>query len=74
MKIIDRYILTKYLTTFFFCLLLLTAIVVVIDISEKAEDFSLDFVFQLRKSTKKFFLNKSMQEFGNMIYIFRKLS
>ena len=40
MKIIDRYILTKYLTTFFFCLLLLTAIVVVIDISEKAEDFS----------------------------------
>lgn len=40
MKIIDRYIFFKYLSTFFFCLLLLTTIVVVIDISEKAEDFS----------------------------------
>ncbi|MBS1742803.1 MAG: LptF/LptG family permease [Bacteroidetes bacterium] len=39
MKKIDRYILSKYLTTFFFCLLLFTAIVVVIDISEKTEDF-----------------------------------
>jgi len=39
MKKIDRYILSKYLSTFFFCLLLLTAIVVVVDISEKTEDF-----------------------------------
>jgi lipopolysaccharide export system permease protein len=39
MKKIDRYILKKYLTTFFFCLLLFTAIVVVIDWSEKADDF-----------------------------------
>ena len=39
MKKIDSYILKKYLTTFFFCLLLFTAIVVVIDISEKTEDF-----------------------------------
>ena len=39
MKKIDSYILTKYLTTFFFCLLLFTAIVVVIDISEKTDDF-----------------------------------
>ncbi|MFT3911131.1 MAG: LptF/LptG family permease [Ferruginibacter sp.] len=39
MKKIDKYILSKYLTTFFFCLLLFTAIVVVIDISEKTEDF-----------------------------------
>ncbi len=39
MKKLDRYILSKYFTTFFFCLLLLTAIVVVVDMSEKTEDF-----------------------------------
>ena len=40
MKVIDRYILLKYLTSFIFCLLLFTAIVVVIDISEKTDDFT----------------------------------
>jgi lipopolysaccharide export system permease protein len=40
MKIIDKYIVSKYLSTFFFCLLLFTAIVVVVDISEKTEDFT----------------------------------
>ncbi len=39
MKKIDRYILTKYLSSFFFCLLLFTIIVVVVDLSEKTEDF-----------------------------------
>jgi lipopolysaccharide export system permease protein len=39
MKKIDRYILGKFLSTFFFCILLLTVIVVVIDISEKTDDF-----------------------------------
>src|SRR3954468_19234688 len=39
MKKIDRYILSRYLSTFIFCILLFTAIVVVIDISEKTEDF-----------------------------------
>ena len=39
MKKIDSYILKKYLTTFLFCLLLFTALVVVIDISEKTNDF-----------------------------------
>jgi lipopolysaccharide export system permease protein len=38
-KKIDRYILSKYLSSFFFCLLLLTAIVVVVDVSEKTDDF-----------------------------------
>src|SRR5882757_7350172 len=38
-KKLDRYILAKYLTTFFFCLILFTAIVVVVDISEKTDDF-----------------------------------
>lgn len=38
-KIIDRYILSKYLTSFFFCLILFTAIVVVVDVSEKTDDF-----------------------------------
>ncbi len=40
MKILDKYILWKYLSTFFFCILLLTTIVVVIDISEHTDDFS----------------------------------
>lgn len=40
MKKIDRYILAKYLSTFFFCLLLFTVIVVVVDISEKTDDFA----------------------------------
>ncbi len=40
MKILDKYILGKYLSTFFFCILLLTTIVVVIDISEHTDDFS----------------------------------
>ena len=40
MKKIDRYILEKFLTTFFFCLILFTLMVVVIDISEKTEDFA----------------------------------
>jgi lipopolysaccharide export system permease protein len=39
MKKIDKYILTKYITTFIFCLFLFTAIVVVVDISEKTGDF-----------------------------------
>ncbi len=40
MKIIDWYILKKYLITFFFCILLLTVIVVIIDLSEKSDDFA----------------------------------
>ena len=40
MKILDWYILKKYLVTFFFCLLLLTVMVLVIDLSEKADDFA----------------------------------
>ena len=39
MKILDKYILGKYLTTFFFCLVLFTVVVVVVDMSEKADDF-----------------------------------
>lgn len=39
MKILDRYILGKFFSAFFFCILLMTAIVVVVDISEKTDDF-----------------------------------
>ena len=38
-KKIDRYIISKYLSTFFFCLLIMTAVVVVVDISEHTDDF-----------------------------------
>jgi lipopolysaccharide export system permease protein len=40
MKILDKYILTRYLTTFFFCIILFTAIVIVVDISEKTDNFA----------------------------------
>jgi lipopolysaccharide export system permease protein len=39
LKKLDWYILKKFYTTFFFAILLLTFITVVIDISEKADDF-----------------------------------
>ncbi|HRN91789.1 MAG TPA: LptF/LptG family permease [Ferruginibacter sp.] len=39
MKKLDKYILGKYLTTFFFSLILFTAIVIVVDISEHTDDF-----------------------------------
>jgi lipopolysaccharide export system permease protein len=39
MKILDRHILGKFLTTFFYCIIVMTVIVVVIDISEKTDDF-----------------------------------
>ena len=39
MKKIDWYILKRYLVTFFFCLVLFTVIAVVIDVSEKTDDF-----------------------------------
>ncbi len=40
MKILDWYILKKYFSTFLFFLLALTAIAVIIDISEKTDDFA----------------------------------
>lgn len=39
MKIIDRYILKNFLYTFLYSLLLLTLIIMVVDISEKTDDF-----------------------------------
>ncbi|MEO9210767.1 MAG: LptF/LptG family permease [Ginsengibacter sp.] len=40
MKIIDWYILKKFFITFFFCLIALTVLVVIIDLSEKTDDFA----------------------------------
>lgn len=39
MKILDKYILVRFLTSFFFVVLLLLAIIIMIDITEKNEDF-----------------------------------
>ncbi|HVX51025.1 MAG TPA: LptF/LptG family permease [Chitinophagaceae bacterium] len=39
MKKLDWYILKKFLVTFFFCIFLFTLIAVVVDISEKTDDF-----------------------------------
>lgn len=40
MKLLDKYILAKILSTFFFVLLILVAIIVVIDLTEKVDKFS----------------------------------
>ena len=40
MKIIDRYILKKFLVTFLFCLIALTILVIIIDLSERTDDFA----------------------------------
>ena len=40
MKIIDKYILKKFLSAVFFIMLLLVLIIVVIDITEKIEKFN----------------------------------
>ena len=37
--IIDRYIMRKYISTFFFCVLLFSLIAIFVDISEKMDDF-----------------------------------
>jgi len=42
LKILDRYIIKKYLTTFFFVVLIFTLIAVVIDFSEKIDDLIQD--------------------------------
>ena len=39
MKIIDWYILKKFLSTFIFVVLILVAIIVMIDLTEKNDDF-----------------------------------
>lgn len=39
MKILDKYILKKFLTAFFFVVLILVTIIVVIDLTEKNDDF-----------------------------------
>lgn len=39
MKILDKYILTRFLTSFFFVVVVLLAIIVMIDVTEKNEDF-----------------------------------
>lgn len=39
MKIIDKYIIKKYLTTFVFTMAIFTVVIVVFDISEKLDDF-----------------------------------
>ena len=40
MKILDWYIIKKFFITFFFCLVALTFIVVIVDLSEKTDDFA----------------------------------
>ena len=39
MKLIDRYVITKFISTFLFAIILFTVISIVIDITEKLDDF-----------------------------------
>ncbi len=39
MRLIDKYIIGKYLTTFFYCIGLIVVVTIVFDISEKLDDF-----------------------------------
>ena len=39
MKILDKYIIKKYLGTFFYCIALIIVILIVFDVSEKLDDF-----------------------------------
>lgn len=39
MKILDKYILKKFLSAYFFVVLLLSAVLIVVDFTEKNEDF-----------------------------------
>lgn len=56
MSILDRYILRKFLGTFFFILALLMAISVIFDISEKIDDF-IESDAPLRKIVFNYYLN-----------------
>lgn len=40
MKLIDRYIVKKFLFTFLFCIVAMTILVVIVDLSEKTDDFA----------------------------------
>ena len=40
MKIIDWYIIKKFFVTFLFCLIALTILVLIVDLSEKTDDFA----------------------------------
>lgn len=56
MKILDRYILFKFLGTFFFAILLIIVIVIFFDVSEKMEDFLRHHV-SLREIVFDYYLN-----------------
>jgi lipopolysaccharide export system permease protein len=55
MKKLDWYILKKFLSTFFFSIFLFTIIAVVIDISEKTDDFVKSKLGFLRITTDYYF-------------------
>lgn len=40
MKILDWYIVKKFILTFFFCIIAMTILVVIVDLSEKTDDFA----------------------------------
>ena len=42
MRLIDKYILKRFLTSFVFVVLIIMAVIVIIDITEKIDDFNID--------------------------------
>jgi len=74
MKIIDRYIIRKFLGTFFFALGLIILIAIVFDISEKIDDF-IEKEAPIRAIVFDYYLN-FIPYFGNLfsplfVFIFR---
>lgn len=64
MKKLDLYIIKKFLGTFFFTILLLLAIAVVIDISEKIDDF-VDSGLSIKEIIEQYYVNFALF-YGNM--------
>lgn len=56
MKKIDKYIIRKFLSTFFYCLLLLLLVVIVIDMSEKIDDF-IEYKLDIQTIVLKYYIH-----------------
>lgn len=73
MKIIDRYIIRKFLGTFFFSIALLSVVIIIFDLSEKIDDF-LEREAPLRAIVFEYYLN-FIPFFVNMFsYLFTFIS
>ena len=57
MRIIDKYILKRFLTSFVFVVLIIMAVIVIIDVTEKIDDFNEHAELTLEMIIKQYYLN-----------------